>query len=333
MSEKPILYLIIPCYNEEEVLPLTAPAFSEELIRLAGKGKISEDSCVLFVDDGSKDGTWKIIKELSGKYDNIKGISESRNMGHQNALLAGLMEAKSLCDITITTDCDGQNEIAAIERMVDAYSEGNEIVYGVRKDRKNDGFFKKHSAQMFYRLTRLMGIDMIYNHADYRLVSSRVLDEFEDFREVNVFLRGMFPLVGFRSTTVEYEMDKRVAGRTHYSARKMFHFAIDGVTSFSIKPVRAFTVIGFIVSLCSFIGIIWTLIDYFTGGTVSGYASLMCIICFVAGIQLIGIGVIGEYIGKIYMEVKNRPRYIISDRTENFEDRGTSGERESGKGN
>lgn len=329
MSERPTLYLIIPCYNEEEVLPLTAPAFSRELIHLASKGKISENSSVLFVDDGSKDGTWEIIRELADKYDNIKGISESRNMGHQNALLAGLMEAKSFCDITITTDCDGQNEIAAIERMVDAYSEGNEIVYGVRKDRKNDGFFKKHSAQMFYRLGRLMGIDMIYNHADYRLVSSRVLEEFQDFREVNVFLRGMFPLVGFRSTTVEYEMKKRVAGNTHYSTRKMFHFAVDGVTSFSVKPVRTFTAIGFIVSLGSFVGIIWALIDYFTGGTVSGYASLVCIICFVAGIQLIGIGVIGEYIGKIYMEVKNRPRYIISCRTKNFEGGGALSERNS----
>lgn len=333
MSERPVLYLIIPCYNEEEVLPLTAPAFSEELIRLAGKGKISEDSRVLFVDDGSKDRTWEIIRKLSAEHSNIKGISESRNMGHQNALLAGLMEAKSFCDITVTTDCDGQNEIAAIERMIDAYNEGNDIVYGVRKDRKSDGFLKKHTAQLFYRLTRLLGIEMIYNHADYRLVSSRVLDEFEDFREVNVFLRGMFPLVGFRSTTLEYTMDRRVAGKTHYSPRKMMHFAIDGVTSFSIKPVRAFTVIGFIVSLGSFIGIIWTIIDYFSGGTVSGYASLMCLICFVAGIQLIGIGVIGEYIGKIYMEVKNRPRYIISDRTDNFSDKGNSSESKTSKGN
>ncbi|MDO4833615.1 MAG: glycosyltransferase family 2 protein [Bacillota bacterium] len=331
MSERPVLYLIIPCFNEEEVLPLTAPAFSRELIRLAGEGKISGESRVFFVDDGSEDGTWDIICSLSKELANIRGIRESRNMGHQNALLAGLMEAKGLCDITITTDCDGQNELGAIERMVDAYSEGNEIVYGVRKDRKSDGFFKRHTAQIFYKLTILMGIDMIYNHADYRLVSSRVLDEFEDFREVNVFLRGMFPLVGFRSTTVEYEMGERAAGRTHYSPQKMLHFAIDGVTSFSIKPVRAFTITGFIVSLGSFIGIICTIIDYFTGGTVSGYASLMCIICFAAGIQLIGTGVIGEYIGKIYMEVKRRPRYIISDRTDNFSDRGRSLENRSGK--
>lgn len=315
---KPILYLVIPCYNEEEVMPLTAPAFRNELQRLIDVEKVSEDSSILFVDDGSEDDTWNIICRLSEEDDKIKGISESRNMGHQNALLAGLMEARKYCDIAITTDCDGQNEIGAMERMIDAYEEGYDIVYGVKKDRKSDGFFKKHTAQAFYSLTRLMGVDLIRNHADYRLVSRRVLDELKDFREVNIFLRGVFPLVGFKSKIIQYELSKRKAGRTHYSARKMFSFALDGITSFSIRPVRIFTAFGFLVSLGSFAGIVLTVIDYFRGNTVSGYASLMCIICFVAGMQLLGIGVLGEYIGKIYMEVKQRPRYIISARTGNF---------------
>lgn len=317
---KPTLYLIVPCYNEEEVLPLTAPAFRNELQRLVDVGKISADSSILFVDDGSDDDTWEIISGMADRDDMIKGISESRNMGHQNALLAGLMEARQHCDIAITTDCDGQNEIAAMERMIDAYEEGYDIVYGVKKDRKSDGFFKRHTAQAFYSVTRMMGVELVRNHADYRLVSRTVLDELKDFREVNIFLRGIFPLVGFKSKVIQYELNKREAGKTHYSARKMFSFALDGITSFSIKPVRIFTAFGFLVSLGSFVGIILTVIDYFRGNTVSGYASLMCIICFVAGMQLLGIGVLGEYIGKIYMEVKQRPRYIIAARTGNFEE-------------
>ena len=319
MNKLPVLGIVIPCYNEGEVLPVTAPMFADELNRLIGLGKISADSFILYVDDGSKDDTWQIICEFSKSTNAIKGIMQSRNRGQQSALLAGLLEAREMSDIVITTDCDGQNELAAMERMIDEYMAGSDIVYGVRRDRKSDSFFKRHSSSLFYKFVRLMGAEIIYNHADYRLVSRRVLDEFRDFEEVNIFLRGLFPLVGFRSSTVEYDVTKRVAGKTKYSTGKMMSFALDGITSFSIKPVRAFTILGFIVSIISIVGIIWTIIDYFCGNTVSGYASLMCVVCFMAGIQLLGIGVLGEYIGKIYMEVKGRPRFIIAERTDNLE--------------
>lgn len=318
MNPLPVLCVVIPCYNEEQVLPITAPLFLEELNKMIKEGRVDESSSILFVNDGSSDSTWQIIRGLSEENKTIKGLSLSRNRGQQNALLAGLMEAKKFCDVTITTDCDGQNELAAMERMIDAYKEGYEIVYGVRKDRKNDPFFKRLFSEGFYKIVRMMGAEIIRNHADYRLVSSKVLHEFEDFREVNVFLRGMFPLVGFESTVIEYEMTKRVAGETHYSPAKMMGFALDGITSFTIRPIRAFTIIGFAVSLISLIGIIWTIIDYFCGNTVSGYASIVCILCFMAGVQLVGIGVIGEYVGKIYMEIKHRPRYIIAARTDNL---------------
>ena len=323
MNQLPVLGIVIPCYNEGEVLPVTAPMFVDELNKLVAEGYVHGDSFILFVDDGSGDDTWQIICNLSRENPSIKGIMQSRNRGQQSALLAGLMEARTRCDIAITTDCDGQNELAAMERMIDAYKEGNDIVYGVRNDRKSDPFFKKHSSSLFYKFVRLMGAEIIYNHADYRLVSRRVLDEFQDFEEVNIFLRGLFPLVGFQSTTIHYDVTKRLAGKTHYSARKMMGFAMDGITSFTIKPVRIFAALGFAVSIISIIGIIWTIVDYFCGNTVSGYASLMCVVCFMAGIQLLGIGVIGEYIGKIYMEVKGRPRFIIAERTENLNDETT----------
>lgn len=320
MDPLPVLCVVIPCYNEEKVLLQTAPMFVDELHKMIEEGRVNEDSSILFVDDGSSDSTWKIICGLSEDDHAIRGLSLSRNRGQQNALLAGLMEAKDLCDITISTDCDGQNELAAMGRMVDEYKKGNDIVYGVRKDRKSDPFFKRLFSGMFYKFVRLMGAEIIENHADYRLVSRRVLEEFRDFQEVNIFLRGMFPLVGFRSSVVEYDMSKRLAGKTHYSMGRMMGFALDGITSFTIKPVRVFTILGFTVSLISAVGIIWTIIDYFCGNTVSGYASIVCILCFMAGFQLVGIGVIGEYIGKIYMEIKKRPRYIVAERTKNLED-------------
>ena len=313
----PQLCIVAPCFNEEDVLPVCVPDFVNEIGRLKAIGKISEGSFLLLVDDGSKDGTWDIIKDASERYDCVKGLSLSRNRGQQNALMAGLMEEGIRCDIAVTTDCDGQNELGAIERMIDKYNHGFDVVYGVRADRKSDGFFKKHSAQVFYRLMSAMGVEMVYNHADYRLVSRRVLEALDGYHEVNLFLRGLLPLVGFRSTEIEYSMDKRRAGETKYTTGRMCSFAIDGVTSFSIKPLRVFSIIGLIVSVCSLIGIIWTIIDYALGNTVSGYASLMCVICFMAGIQLLGIGTLGEYIGKIYMEVKHRPRYIIAERTDN----------------
>lgn len=312
---KPILYIIIPCYNEQEVLPITAPEFEKKLIQLQEKELISSGSKILFIDDGSKDGTWEIISDLSEKSPRFLGIRQSRNRGHQNAVLAGLMEAKDKCDITISIDCDGQDDINAMDQMIEEYLSGAEIVYGVRSKRDTDTFFKRFTAQSFYKLMQGMGVDVVYNHADYRLISSRVLNEFEKFEEVNLFLRGMIPLVGFKSSSVYYERHERVAGKTHYPLKKMISLAVDGITSLSVKPLRLITVFGIIVSLVSFIGAIWAAVRHLSGDTVTGWASMTCIICLLGGIQLISIGVIGEYIGKIYMEAKRRPRYIISERT------------------
>ena len=315
----PRLYMVIPCYNEQEVLPITSGMFLEELKDLVGKEKISPDSRILFVNDGSKDRTWEIIKELHDRDEHFIGICQSRNRGHQNAVLAGLMEAKDVCDITISIDCDGQDDIHAMEQMVDEYTGGAEIVYGVRSSRRKDSFFKRHTAQSFYKLMNSMGAEVVYNHADYRLVSARALAAFADFKEVNLFLRGMFPLVGFKSVCVYYERAERLAGKSHYPFRKMLGLAIDGITSMSIKPIRMITGFGLFVSFASFVGIIWAIVMAIIGKTISGWASMTCIICFIGGVQMIFLGVLGEYIGKIYMETKNRPRYIISERTQESE--------------
>ena len=313
MKEK--LYIIIPCYNEQEVLPITSKLFLEELIKLIEKNKISDDSRILFVNDGSKDNTWQIIKDLSKSDQHFIGISQSRNRGHQNTVLAGLMEAKGYADITISIDCDGQDDITAMEKMVDAYHEGCEIVYGVRSSRETDTFFKRFTAQSFYKFLNNMGAEVVYNHADYRLVSSRVLNEFANFKEVNLFLRGMFPLVGFKSTSVLYERHSRIAGESHYPLSKMIALAFDGITSLSTKPIRFITYFGLIVSLISFVGVLWAVVSRFLGTTIAGWSSTLAIMCFLGGVQLISLGVIGEYVGKVYLEVKNRPRYIISERT------------------
>ena len=312
----PRLYIVIPCYNEEQVLPITAPMFRDKLLALSRQGKISPDSRVLFVNDGSKDNTWNLISQLAKEDEHYMGICLSRNRGHQNALLAGLMEAKDKCDITISIDCDGQDDINAMDEMVDAYLSGAEIVYGVRSKRDTDTFFKRFTAESFYKLMKWMGADTVYNHADYRLVSSRALKEFSNFREVNIFLRGMFPLVGFKSTCVYYERHERIAGQSHYPLRKMLALAFDGITRLSIKPIRIITGLGVFISLAAFALIIYALVSYFTGNVVSGWASSLIVTCFLGGIQLICLGVIGEYVGKIYMETKARPRFIISDRTE-----------------
>lgn len=312
----PILYMVIPCYNEHEVLPITAPMFRKELELLINKGKISTQSRIMFVNDGSKDCTWEIICELSKKDKSFLGISQSRNRGHQNAVLAGLMEVKSVCDIAISIDCDGQDDIAAMEKMVDEYNNGCDIVYGARAERKTDTIFKRITAHSFYKFLNVMGVEAVYNHADYRLVSSRVIEALSEFKEVNLFLRGMFPLVGFKSTVVYYDRNERIAGKSHYPLKKMLALAIDGITSLSIKPIRIITGLGFGVSFLSFIGILWIIIEFFLNKTVSGWASTLCIICFVSGVQLLSLGVVGEYIGKIYTEVKQRPRYIISERTQ-----------------
>lgn len=309
------LYIVIPCYNEQEVLPITAPMFLEKIKSLAAAGKISDKSRVLFVNDGSKDRTWEIIEELSRQDEHYIGISQSRNRGHQNAVLAGLMEAKDRCDITISIDCDGQDDINAMDAMVDAYLDGCDVVYGVRSSRETDTFFKRFTAQSFYKFLSSMGAEVVYNHADYRLISSRALEALSEFKEVNLFLRGMVPLVGFKSTTVAYSRAERIAGESHYPLKKMIALAVDGITSLSVKPLRLITGFGIFVALISFIGVLWALISALCGATVAGWASMTCIVCFVSGVQLICLGVIGEYIGKIYMETKQRPRYIISKRT------------------
>lgn len=315
MKTAPVLYIVVPCYNEQEALPLTAPMFLGKLNQLADEGKISPNSRVMFVNDGSSDSTWKIISELAESDEHYMGISQSRNRGHQNAVLAGLMEAREKCDITISVDCDGQDDINAMDKMVDEYLNGCEVVYGVRASRESDSVFKRTTAQGFYRFLSAMGAEVVYNHADYRLVSSRVLQELADFKEVNLFLRGMIPLVGFRSTSVEYDRTERLAGESKYPLRKMISLAVDGITSLSVKPLRLIMGFGSIVALISFVGCLWALISAICGSTVPGWASMTCIICFVSGVQLISLGIIGEYIGKIYMETKARPRYIISKRT------------------
>ena len=311
----PILYIVIPCYNEEEVLPVTSGMFRDEIRDLIEKDKISSGSRVLFVDDGSKDSTWQIISSLALEDPVFTGIRQSRNRGHQSSVLAGLMEAKDRADIVISIDCDGQDDVTAMEDMVDAYADGCDIVYGIRSNRASDTFFKRSSAQLYYKLLNAMGAEVVYNHADYRLTSSRVLREFANFKEVNLYLRGMFPLVGFKSTSVYYERHERLAGSSHYSLAKMLGLAFDGITSLSIKPIRMIAAFGAIMSFLSFIGIIWAVVDRFMGNTVPGWASTVVIIFLTCGLQMLSLGVIGEYIGKIYMEAKHRPRYIISEKT------------------
>ena len=313
--ENPVLYIVIPCYNEQEVLPITAPMFLNKLHELAEKKLVSENSRILFVNDGSSDGTWDIIRALAASDEHYIGISQSRNRGHQNAVLAGLMEAKDHCDISISIDCDGQDDINAMDNMVRAYLDGCDIVYGVRNDRETDSFFKRTTAQGFYKFLSAMGAEIVYNHADYRLISARALHELAKFKEVNLFLRGMVPLVGFKSTSVEYKRAERIAGKSKYPLRKMLALAGDGITSLSIKPLRLIMSFGVIVALLSFVGVIWAIVSVLAGRAVAGWASMTCIICFVSGVQLICMGIIGEYIGKIYMETKHRPRYIISERT------------------
>ena len=303
------LYLVAPCYNEENVLPLTYQLFVDKLDSLIKAKRINSNSKVLFVNDGSKDNTWNIIKDLAKDNKYIEGISLSRNRGHQNALLAGMLEAKDLCDVVITMDCDGQHDINAVDDMLEQYEKGNDIVYGVRNNRAGDSAFKKICSEFYYKLLNTLGGEIITNHADYRLVSSKVLNEFSNFKEVNIFLRGLFPLVGYKYTTVNYEQFDRKAGKSHYSLNKMFTLAVDGITSLSIKPIRFITGFGIITSLLGFIFLIINLIKH------NELWVATCLIILLLGIVLISIGIVGEYIGKTYLETKQRPRYIISEKT------------------
>lgn len=312
---KPKLMIVVPCFNEQEVLPKTIPMFLEKLDSLKERELVHKKSGVIFVDDGSRDDTWEIIQKKSQEHDEVLGIKLSRNRGHQNALLCGLMEAKEICDITISIDCDGQDDINAMDKMIEEYLSGAEIVYGVRDNRDTDTFFKRNTAQGFYKLLNLLGAEVVYNHADYRLISSKALNHLAKFKEVNLYLRGTVPMVGFKSTSVYYKRNERLAGKSHYPLKKMLKLAFDGITNLSVKPIHIITTLGFVVTFLSFIGVIWSVVSYFLGSTASGWASTITIICFLGGVQLTSLGVIGEYIGKIYMEVKERPKYIIEEKT------------------
>ena len=313
-NRQDILYMVIPCYNEQEVLPETSRQLKEILYDLMDRGKISRESRVLFVNDGSKDETWNIIEDLHAQDPLFLGLKLSRNKGHQNALLAGLMTAKEYADVTISMDADLQDDVHVIEKFMDKYYEGCDIVYGVRSSRKKDTFFKKFTAQSFYRLMMAMGVDIVYNHADCRLMSKRSLYDLEQFREVNLFLRGIVPLIGYQSAVVTYERNERFAGESKYPLKKMLAFAMDGITSFSIKPIRMITSMGVIIFAIGILMLIYSVVQHFLGNTVSGWSSTMVSIWAIGGLQILSMGVIGEYVGKIYMEAKARPKFII----ENF---------------
>ena len=307
------LYLVIPCYNEEEVLPETSKRLKEKYTALMSAGKIDADSKIVFVNDGSKDRTWEMICDLHKADPVFRGVCLSRNKGHQNALMAGLMTVKSECDAAISMDADLQDDINAIDEMVDRYLEGYEVVYGVRSSRKKDTFFKRTTAQGFYKVMRAMGVETVYNHADYRLMSRRALEALSEFEEVNLFLRGIVPLVGFKSTQVTYERGERFAGESKYPLKKMLAFATEGITSMSVKPIRMIAALGVLVFLASLGVLIYSVIRKILGVTVPGWAFLAVSIWALGGIQLLSIGIIGEYIGKIYLETKRRPRFIISE--------------------
>ena len=305
------LYIVVPCYNEEEVLPETSRRLKAKLEQLIKAEKISPDSRVMFVNDGSKDKTWELISRLHQDCPLFCGVDLSRNRGHQNALLAGLMTTKDRADMVISMDADLQDDIDAVDAMVDKYLEGVDIVYGVRSSRKTDTFFKRFTAEGFYRLMNAMGAESVFNHADYRLMSRRVLEGLAQFKEVNLFLRGIVPMIGYRSDVVEYERGERFAGESKYPLKKMLAFALEGITSLSVKPLRLITGLGFLIFVVSIIMIIYNIVQWAIGHTVAGWASLSCSVWFIGGLILLALGVVGEYTGKIYMESKERPRFII----------------------
>ena len=310
-ARQDILYMVIPCYNEEEVPPETSRQLKQVMYGLIEKGKISPKSRVMFVNDGSKDRTWPIIRELHQEDPLFVGLCLSRNKGHQNALLAGLMTAKEHADVTISMDADLQDDVGVIEKFMDKYYEGCDIVYGVRSSRKKDTFFKKFTAQGFYKLMMAMGVDIVYNHADCRLMSKRSLYDLEKFKEVNLFLRGIVPLIGYDSAVVTYERNERFAGESKYPLKKMLAFAMDGITSFSIKPIRMICTLGVLIFAGSILMLVYSVVQHFMGNTISGWTSTMVSIWAIGGLQILAIGIIGEYIGKIYMEAKARPKFII----------------------
>lgn len=308
-----ILFMVVPCYNEEAVLHETTKRIKEKYISLINEGKISNKSKILYVNDGSKDNTWNLISEIHNNDKMFRGLCLSRNRGHQNAVLAGLMQAKEEADIVISMDADLQDDIDAIDAMVDKYHEGFDVVYGVRNKRQTDSFFKRFTAESYYKVLLWMGVDIVYNHADFRLMSKRVINEMENFKEVNLFLRGIVPMVGFPSANVYYERHERFAGESKYPLKKMLHFAFDGITSLSVKPIRFITTLGLIIFVLSIAMLVYSVIRYFIGRTTIGWSSLIVSVWALGGLQLLAIGVIGEYIGKIYLESKARPRFIIQE--------------------
>lgn len=308
-----VLYIVVPCYNEQEVLPETAKRLNEKLNGLKCEKKISDKSRIVFVNDGSKDDTRKIINRLCSENKNFCGITLSRNCGHQNALIAGLEYAAERCDAAVSIDADLQDDINAIDQMIEKYQSGCEIVYGVRKSRKKDSFFKRNSALFFYKLLKFFGVEAVYNHADYRLMSKNALTALRNFNEVNLFLRGIVPLVGFKSDIVYYDRDRRFAGESKYPLKKMISFGLEGITSFSIKPIRMIFSAGLVMLAVSLIMLIYALVSYFSGHITSGWTSLILSVWAIGGLQMVSIGIIGEYIGKVYLETKRRPRYIIEE--------------------
>ena len=316
-----ILFLVVPCYNEEEVLPETARRLGDKLAALTAAGKISPDSRVLFVNDGSKDRTWELIRGLHARDPRFLGADLTRNRGHQNALLAGLMTAKDRCDMAISMDADLQDDVDAVDAMVDAYHQGCDIVYGVRSSRKKDTFFKRFTAEAFYRLMNRLGAETVFNHADYRLMSRRALEGLSQFKEVNLFLRGIVPMIGYTTGTVEYERGERFAGESKYPLKKMVAFALEGITSLSTKPIRMVTGLGFLIFLVSILMLIYSIVRWATGATILGWASVICSLWAIGGLILLSLGIIGEYIGKIYLETKGRPRFLIRELLEDEDEK------------
>ncbi len=306
------LAIVVPCYNEEEVLKIASEALRGVLNDLVAKEKVAPESFVLFVNDGSRDRTWELIEEEHGLYPGqIRGVKLAGNVGHQFALTAGLLTAMERCDVTVSIDADLQDDVNVIEEMIDKFHEGNDIVYGVRRERKTDTFFKRTTAQAFYKLMALMGVKTVYNHADFRLMSRRAVEHFSQYKETNLFLRGMMPLIGYQTDSVYYDRKERVAGESKYPLKKMLALAFNGISSFSVKPISMITGLGLFIIVCSVFAAIYALISYFTGSVVPGWTSLILSIWFLGGLQLMAVGMVGQYIGKIYMEVKQRPRYNI----------------------
>lgn len=311
MKKEKILYLVIPCYNEEPVLAETTSRLTDKLKRMIKNKLISPKSKIMYVDDGSKDKTWVLIEKLHGKNDFVEGVKLAKNRGHQNALLAGLMTAKENADVLISMDADLQDDIEVLDRFIEEYNKGSEIVYGVRSSRKKDTFFKRTTAQIYYKLMKKLGADIVYNHADYRLMGKKAVDELEKYDEVNLFLRGIIPQIGFKTSTVEYERKERFAGESKYPLRKMLSFALEGILSFSVSPLRIITILGMVISFASFIFLIYVIVGHFVNGSVAGWTTTVALVSFFGGFQILCIGIIGEYIGKIYGETKRRPRYTI----------------------